>query len=281
MESQIPVVKLTGQLPDEIVTRTKGLFVEADYNETTSGEQQLVFKGNHVHVSLVRPVFRESVRVLKPNGGDLFALIRGVLSPNVCASAYENLVGLGGDLGQTKRTMAIGEGSGGASAREGILGYRGSPECGPAAFCKKHPDKFAKSLPFFRELDRVYREHAPEQYEHQAKQASGYSAFLIPGTSFSTATINSTVRTRLHTDANNLRGGLGVYAALVGGDFTGGELVMPQYRVAVKFGSQDVLLCDSHVLHGNTPMSSEQPYQRLAVIAYFSESVKRCREKAA
>jgi hypothetical protein len=70
-----------------------------------------------------------------------------------------------------------------------------------------------------------------------------------------------------------------VYAALVGGSYRGGVLVMPQFRVAVDFRSQGVLLCDSHVLHGNTPMNSEEPFQRLAVIAYFSETVKRCFER--
>jgi hypothetical protein len=240
-----------------------------------------LFKGDEVHVPLAHPIFRESVRVLKPNGATLFVLKRDVLPPDVCQAAYDNLLGLGGELRQTRRITAIGEGSGGAGAREGVVGYVGSPACGPAAFAKQHPDKFAASLPFFRELDRVYRECAPEQYDFQRKVGAEYSEFLIPGTAFTTGTINSTVRTRLHADANNLAGGLGVYAALVGGDYDGGELVLPQFRVAVNFGSQDVLLCDSHVLHGNRPLSSlGGPYQRLAVIAYFGEAVKNCRENA-
>jgi hypothetical protein len=131
-------------------------------------------------------------------------------------------------------------------------------------------------------LDSVYRLYAPQHYQRQQEIASAYPDFLIPGTIFTTGTINSTVRTKLHTDANNLAGGLGVYCALVGGDLGGGTLITPQYRVGVDFRSQDVLLCDSHVLHGNSPMTSlGQPYSRLAVIAYFSETVKRCREQAA
>ena len=82
--------------------------------------------------------------------------------------------------------------------------------CGPAAFSKAEPDKFAATIPFFRELDRVYREYAPEHYEFQRQVSAGYPDWLIPGTVFSTGTINSTVRTKLHVDANNLAGGLGV-----------------------------------------------------------------------
>ncbi len=50
-------------------------------------------------------------------------------------------------------------------------GYRGSPECGPAAFCK-NPQKLAKSLPLFRELDGVYSVYAPQHYQRQQEIAS-------------------------------------------------------------------------------------------------------------
>ncbi len=277
----VPTVQLSARLHDVFLSRAKGLFVEATYDPDLTRETSVVFKDGTVHLNLAHPVFTETTHVLKPNGETLFILVRDVLPPDVCAVAYENLLGLGGSLESTRRSTAISEESGGKQAREGVIGFTGAPECRPAAFCRTEPQRFARTLPFIRYLDRVYREFAPAEYEYQLSVGLSYSDYLIPQTCCSTITVNSTVRTRLHADENNLKGGLGIYAALIGGDFRGGELVIPEFRVAVNFRSQDVLLCDSHVLHGNTRMVSDRPFQRLAIISYFSELVKRCAEKAA
>jgi hypothetical protein len=109
------------------------------------------------------------------------------------------------------------------------------------------------------------------------------SAFLVPETPFTTITVNKTFRTAAHYDAGDLDTGLSNLLVLSNdGNFTGGYLVAPEYRVAVNVRPGDLLLINNHeVMHGNTPivLGSEES-ERISLVCYFREKMLELGSKA-
>ena len=102
--------------------------------------------------------------------------------------------------------------------------------------------------------------------------------FLVPDTVFTTITVNKTFRTACHRDAGDLDSGLSNLLVLGTGDYTGGYLVFPEYRVAVNVRPGDLLLVNNHeVIHGNTPIVLNNPddatCERISVVCYFRENM--------
>jgi hypothetical protein len=125
----------------------------------------------------------------------------------------------------------------------------------------------------------VFREYLPERYAAQAGAASRIDkSFLIDGLPYTTVTINRNWQTAVHLDEGDFHEGFGALTLLTAGDFTGGELAFPQYRVAVDYRMQDVLLADVHEPHCNLPIvGSEGEYERVSLVLYFREGMlKAC-----
>lgn len=93
---------------------------------------------------------------------------------------------------------------------------------------------------------------------------------MIPGTPFTTATVNADFRTAAHTDTGNRRPGLEVLVVLEGR--RGGELIFPRYRLAVDARPGDLLLADMRELHGNAPLKST----RLTLVLYALSRMRHC-----
>jgi hypothetical protein len=93
------------------------------------------------------------------------------------------------------------------------------------------------------------------------------AGYTIPGTMFSTLTVNRTALFRAHEDGNNLPGGLACLAAF--GDFSGGDLCFPRFGVSCPIEPGDLLICDSsQEQHGNIgPLSG----QRISIVAYMRD----------
>ena len=81
--------------------------------------------------------------------------------------------------------------------------------------------------------------------------------FTICGSVFSTLTVNHNWRTAAHRDAGDLNAGFSSIAAFTGHDGTGwkgGELILPEYRVAINLRAGDLLLVNAHeCIHANAP----------------------------
>ena len=58
------------------------------------------------------------------------------------------------------------------------------------------------------------------------------------------------------------------------GTFTGGELVLPRWRIAIANRPGDLLLFDSQQLHGNLPFAGD----RLSAIFYCERRIADCGE---
>ena len=137
-------------------------------------------------------------------------------------------------------------------------------------------DKFKMSYPFLQSLSRGFKELMPWRYNNQMEAAKKVDpAFLVPGTPFTTITVNKTFRTAAHYDAGDLNTGLSNLLTLSNdGNYTGGYLIAPEYRVAVNVRPGDLLLINNHeVMHGNTPIVCTEGSERISLVVYFREKM--------
>lgn len=145
------------------------------------------------------------------------------------------------------------------------------------SFTRDHYDKFQLAFPFLQSLDRGFRELLPWRWSNQKAAADKIdSRFLVPGTVFTTVTVNSNFRTAAHYDAGDLNTGLSnLLVVSNGGRYKGGYLVLPEYRVAVNVRPGDLLLINNHdCMHGNTPIELEdEDAERISLVCYFREKM--------
>jgi hypothetical protein len=86
----------------------------------------------------------------------------------------------------------------------------------------------------------------------------------------------------VHQDAGDLDQGYSCLAVLRYGQYAGGHLTFPEYRVACDLGHGDVLLMDAHQWHGNTALSLGSPdAERISVVCYYRTKMAACGSPAA
>ena len=100
--------------------------------------------------------------------------------------------------------------------------------------------------------------------------------FVIRGTSFTTLTVNRNWQTALHTDRGDLPEGFGVLTCLRSGEYEGGFLVMPKYRVAVDMTSGCVLCANVHEWHGNSVIRHGAKWERITCVFYARKKMIFC-----
>ena len=99
--------------------------------------------------------------------------------------------------------------------RSDVLGYleRGprTRYCRMTAFTLGHIELYEAVIPFARAVDRVFRRLAPDRWKAQHNFVSTVQPdFVIPGTVFTSITLNQTERMAAHADRGDYRPGLGV-----------------------------------------------------------------------
>jgi hypothetical protein len=275
------IIQLTNELPDDIARSFVGKLLDRTHYDTCIDENALV---------------------LKPNGEPLLKLVSNVLPASLCEAAWKNLSQvaaqpiIGGSRGTAAGTMLQParkrDGSPGRmsgvpdvprlrDSSSAIAGFFDrtvrQPYCRQTTFGPNHR-LVRPCLPFIHAVNTVFREHMPDRYAAQMKWIGATAPeFVIRGTSFSTMTINKNFRTAAHTDQGDLQEGFGVLTSLCAGEFSGGELIFPKFRVAVQFRSRDVLLADVHELHGNAPIEGTPgKYERVSCVFYYRENIVEC-----
>lgn len=152
------------------------------------------------------------------------------------------------------------------------------PYCRQTAYTNQYPAHFQQLLPCLRHCTTLFAKHLPQR--HAAQQAAicqTTSDFVIPGTVFTTLTVNRNWSTALHQDAGDLKAGFGVMLCFRLGHYTGGYYVMPQFRIAVDLRAGDLLLSDVHEWHSNTALvGNPQRYERITMVCYFREKMVQC-----
>ena len=171
--------------------------------------------------------------------------------------------------------------------RTGIIGFYdrltpqqktlvGSHKAGRAtAFTRHRPVAWKRCLPFLRLVSQHYRKACPEHFRRQQSVARCVEASLrIPGTVFTTATVNQNWSTRTHTDRGDYTQGMSCIAVLGNDGYKGCALGFPKRRVLVCAEPGDVLLMDSHEPHCNTPLQFLSPEgKRLSLVCYLREDL--------
>jgi hypothetical protein len=152
------------------------------------------------------------------------------------------------------------------------------------SYTAREPEKFAMAFPFLQTLAKGFKDLLPWRYNNQMEAAKKIDqGFLVPGTPFTTITVNKTFRTAAHYDAGDLQTGLSNLLVLSNnGNYTGGYLIAPEYRVAVNVRPGDLLLINNHeVMHGNTPIVlGDENAERISLVCYFREKMLELGSKA-
>jgi hypothetical protein len=160
--------------------------------------------------------------------------------------------------------------------------------CRLTAWTGQHIPEFETLHPMLRIVAARLAEYVPERYAAQTAQAARTNpAWVVPGTPFTTLTVNNTYPTGVHTDKGDLDAGFSTIMCLRRGTYTGGQLVFPQYRVAVDMRDGDLILMDAHDWHGNvaircgcgrnlTAMCETCGAERISVVAYYRTKMAEC-----
>lgn len=145
------------------------------------------------------------------------------------------------------------------------------------AYTENHYDKFKLAFPFLQSLDRGFAELLPIRHAAQREAADIVDpGFLVPGTVFTTITVNKTFRTAAHRDAGDFSNGLSNLLVLSNnGNYTGGYLILPEVRIAVDVRPGDLLLVNNHeYIHGNTPIElQDETAERISLVCYLREKM--------
>lgn len=146
-----------------------------------------------------------------------------------------------------------------------------------AAYNARNPEKFEKAIPFLQTLNAGFAELLPQRHAAQKQFTDKLDPkFVIDGTVFTTLTINKTFRTAAHLDAGDYGPGFSNLLVLSNdGNYTGGYLILPEYRIAVNVRPGDLLLIANHTaIHGNTPIElGSETSERVSVVAYAREDL--------
>jgi hypothetical protein len=146
------------------------------------------------------------------------------------------------------------------------------------------------SFPFLQSLNKGFKELMPWRWTNQKAAADKVDPrYLVPDTVFTTITVNKSFRTAAHRDAGDLHEGLSNLLVVGSGEYTGGYLIFPEYRVAVNVRPGDLLLVNNHeIIHGNTPIVlNNDSAERISLVCYFREGMmeggsfeyEKCREE--
>jgi len=145
------------------------------------------------------------------------------------------------------------------------------------SYTQNHYEKFKLSFPFLQTLDNGFKELLPIRYAAQRAAADKIDpAFLVPGTVFTTVTVNKTFRTASHRDAGDFSDGLSNLLVLSNnGNYSGGYLILPEVRIAINIRPGDLLLVNNHeYIHCNTPMvMHDDKAERVSLVCYLREKM--------
>jgi hypothetical protein len=257
-----------------------------------------MLKPEDVDVQLIGPT-----RVLKTDGSPLCVYLPGALN-DLKEQAWEILHTLKGSYTSNRGYASGSERVSGAGKRtyaravdSAVLGSM--DPAGPQQYCRltawtgTENERWRALWPTFQRIGDLLREHVPDRWGNQmeaAKQTDEH--WLVPGTPFTTITVNNTYATAVHTDKGDLETGFSTLACLRRGEFKGGWICFPEYRVGADLQDGDLLLMDAHAYHGNTPfdpmpeyevsgrLAKDPGFERISIVSYFRTKMVGCGSEA-
>lgn len=248
---------------------------------------------SHYHTLL-----NESCAVYRPDGSPLMFLLKKAIDPQMAANAWASLKSVNST--NKNRSVAIGtpakkfrnqDGRESGTSRvplnwavvSDIIGFfdRSTrlPFARACAWNSKHPERFARIFPMLEKASDLFKKTVPERYANQLEFVNKtHSDWIIPGTVYTTVTVNKNFRTAAHKDAGDLESGFSNMITLCEGKFTGGNLVLPNWQIAAKLDNLDLILFDAHEFHGNTQIAPRtKSTVRCTLVCYYREKMIRCK----
>lgn len=253
--------------------------------------------GKFVDDSNYDELLSEDCTVYKPDGTILLVLLKRAIPNDLLAKAWsvlEKFNAVTDNRGTASGTKAVPrtrkdgtkgkrtEVPDGWAVKSGVMGYFERtptyPWCRACGFNQKEPEKFAKILPMIQFVSNQFKEYVPAKYKVQREVVEKSSSdFVIPGTVYTTITVNKNFRTACHLDAGDLPQGISGMAVIRQGKWKGCNLVLPDFKKAVQLDTGDLIFFDPHEFHGNTqliPLSKD--YQRCSIVFYYREKIQHC-----
>jgi hypothetical protein len=207
----------------------------------------------------------ETVDVLKPDGSLLLALRPRAIPQAALNLAFPALIRAAKPTNM--RPVAAG---GAEKFRSGTVGYLNGET---TAFARNDPKGWRAIEPLVRSVARVFKDQRPIEYQTLVEAAQRAQQNLLAGTAFTTVQVNRNARMAVHPDDGNLPGALGAMTVIRDGDYSGGVLVFPKFRVAVDLHSGDCLIADNQEAHGNTAIVGiDGEFERVSIVCYFHYS---------
>lgn len=287
--------RLMARVPKEALEQIKGKVPNDDsYDLLLDGEPAVVWSADTEMVQVSR--FKPPQRRRKL----LAVYLPGVLT-DVMDDAYDLLATI--KLATDNRGLAAGAPRikvGTTRTRHipiysGVLGAM--DPVGPMQYCRlaswtgRNAEGWTELRPVWQAMAQQFKEYVPDRFKAQVAYAQRTpSEWVIDGTPYTTITINNTYPTGVHTDSGDLDEGFSCLAVARKGDWTGGRLVFPEWRVAAEMRHGDMILMDAHQWHGNTAIvcpcnggtnlnrgpCTDCDSERISVVAYYRTKMAQC-----
>lgn len=158
------------------------------------------------------------------------------------------------------------------------------PYCRETAYSTQYPELWREALPFLQYVGDLFKATVPDRYAAQMEAAKRtHPAYVIPGTPFTTVTINNTVAGAFHTDKGDYEPGFGCMVVFRKGTYRGAEIGFPKYGIGCDMQHGDVIFFDPHEVHGNIPFHDchgheMKDWNRISMVLYFREKMTECLE---
>lgn len=240
----------------------------------------------------------ENVAVFKPDGQPLLILLKNALDPQKVANAWRVLKKFNSKTGN--RAIATGIEAEPKKKLDGTLsgvrevpkswkvisGLLGSfernirmPYAHHCNWNRENPKAFEAVFPMLEQCSSLFKYHVPERYAVQKSYVDRtHPEWVIPNTVYTTLTVNKNFRTAAHQDVGDLATGFSNMLVIRDGLFSGGNLVLPNWRIAAKLDNCDFIMFDAHEFHGNTqivPLSKGAT--RCSIVCYYREKMALCK----
>lgn len=243
-------------------------------------------------------------RVFMPDGKPLCVYLPGAMDGYITEEQYAVLHSLrtdmtnnrgpasgtrGAKVGQQKRTYFghVSSNILGAFDPGGTFKF-----CRLTAWTGRHLPEWQLLQPVLQRVAKQMQDHVPERYAAQMEEIDRtHPDWVVPGTPFTTITVNNTYPTGVHTDKGDLDKGFSTIFTLRRGSYTGGRFVFPEFRVAVDLQDGDLILMDAHQWHGNTAITCacgkritrfcpDCEAERISVVSYMRTAMTKCGSEA-
>ena len=189
-----------------------------------------------------------------------------------------------------------------------VLGYfEATPfmklPCRLTTYTMRYWKQYKHGQPYIQAIDKCFRALVPDRHRLQLAAAKSKPLLHIPGTAFSSVTINRNFRTALHRDAGDFREGYGNLSVIERGSYHGGYTLFPQYKIGFDLRTGDFIAMDVHEWHCNTALyetaedkkanatlprihkddletgtqGAERPFTRVSFVCYLREKLRQCK----